>query len=279
MDDLIIMRRSDSEFLVVVNAANTTRDLALVEESARSLDVEIDDITDSTAMIAVQGPRAAAILQPLVTAELGELKRFRSADTEVAGAKSIVSRTGYTGEDGFELIIHDATTDNPAKAKAVWDVLAKSASPCGLAARDSLRLEAGYPLHGFDIDEKTNPFETGLSWVISAGKTGYAGYDAVSKLRVAPRSRSRRGIVLDEGIPRHGFRVLDAQGGVVGHVTSGTFSPLVRKGIALALVRTDMADTSHAWVEVRGAGKAGRYVGPPFYDESLYGWKRDGNGK
>lgn len=279
IDDLIIMKRSDSEFLVVVNAANAARDLALMEEGARVFDIEIDDITDNTAMVAVQGPRAAAVLQPLVATDLGGLKRFSSADTEVAGVESIVSRTGYTGEDGFEIIIHDVTTSDPAKAEAVWGALAKSASPCGLGARDSLRLEAGYPLHGLDIDEKTDPFETGLSWVISAGKTGYTGYDAVSKLRAAPRSRSRKGIVLDEGIPRHGFRVLDAQGDVVGQVTSGTFSPLIRKGIALALVKTDLADTSHAWVEVRGAGKAGRYVKPPFYDERLYGWKRGGNGK
>lgn len=279
VDDLIVIKKSGSEFLVVVNAANSASDLALVVEASRGLDVEVGDVTAETAMVAVQGPQAAAVLRPLVSIDLGELKRFGSVETEVLGAKSTVSRTGYTGEDGFELVVHDATVEDPAKAAAVWDALAKSATPCGLGARDSLRLEAGFPLHGSDIDEETNPFEAGLSWVISADKKGYVGYDAVSRLRAAPRARARKGIVLDEGIPRHGFRVLDSRGGAVGHVTSGTFSPVLRKGIALALVGADLGDASQAWVEIREESRPGRYVKPPFYDASLYGWKRGGNGK
>lgn len=279
IDDLIIIKRTDTNFLVVVNAVNVSGDLDHMVKHSSGYDIEIDDITTGTAMIAVQGPEAAAVLQPLVSANLNELKRFRSVDTEVLHHKSTVSRTGYTGEDGFEVIVYDTTIDIPTNAVAVWSELVKTAKPCGLGARDSLRLEAGYPLHGYDIDEKTDPFEVGLSWVISTGKSGYVGSEAVSEFRVTSPSYTRRGIVLNEGIPRHGFRVLDAWGGAVGHVTSGTFSPLLRKGIALARVTADLEDASLAWVEIRGASKQGHYVKLPFYDERLYGWKRQSNSK
>jgi aminomethyltransferase len=210
---------------------------------------------------------------------LAALKRFRSVEGVVLGGRCTISRTGYTGEDGFEVIVHGTTVDDPAAATAVWDALARYAKPCGLGARDSLRLEAGFPLHGSDIDDKTNPFEAGLSWVVSADKTGYVGYDSVSMLRASPTARIRRGIVLDEGIPRHGFEVLDAQGGGAGQVTSGTFSPVLRKGIALAMVRRDIPESSGALVRVRETSVPGRYVKPPFYDEHLYGWKRGSNSK
>ena len=279
IDDLIITRKSDTNFLVVVNAANAPHDLDHILNHLRGLDVAVDDMTARTAMIAVQGPKATEVLQPLVSADLKGLKRFRSIDTEVLGSGCTLSRTGYTGEDGFEVIIHDTTVDDPTSAMAVWNALAKTATPCGLGARDSLRLEAGYPLHGSDIDEKTNPFEAGLSWVISAEKSGYVGSEAVAKFRAAPSGYARRGIVLEEGIPRHGFEVLNTTSSVVGHVTSGTFSPVLRKGIALARVEESLTDESSTWVRIRDTSKVGRYAKPPFYDERLYGWKRQGNGK
>jgi aminomethyltransferase len=276
IDDLIIIRKADTDFLVVVNAANMRQDLDHMLRHSEGHDVRVDDMTERTVMIAVQGPGAVPALQPLVSADLQELKRFRSIDTGVLGNRCTVSRTGYTGEDGFEVIIQDVTVENPANALTVWNALTRTATPCGLGARDSLRLEAGYPLHGSDIDEKTNPFEAGLSWVVSADKAGYVGSEAVSKFRTVSSGYARRGIVLDEGIPRHGFGVLDAQFRVVGQVTSGTFSPILRKGIALARVRKDIGDSSPALVEVRGERKSARYVKPPFYDETLYGWKRQG---
>ncbi|MDV3278282.1 MAG: glycine cleavage system aminomethyltransferase GcvT [Nitrososphaerales archaeon] len=279
IDDLIIMRKTGTDFLVVVNAANASRDLDHIRRRSGGYDVQIDDVTGRTAMIAVQGPEAAAALQRLTAVDLMALKRFRSIDGEALGRRCTISRTGYTGEDGFEVIVYDTTVDDPAAAAAVWDALAKPAKPCGLGARDSLRLEAGFPLHGSDIDDKTNPFEAGLSWVVSADKTGYVGYDAVSRLRASPPARVRRGIVLDEGIPRHGFEVLDAQGGVAGQVTSGTFSPVLRKGIALAMIRRDIPESSGARVRIRETSFPGRYVKPPFYDESLYGWKRGSKSK
>lgn len=273
IDDLIFVRKGEEEFLAVVNAANTDRDLAHMKMQAAGKEVEVEDETSSSAMIALQGPRAADALAPLTGIDLTSLKRFRSADGEVLGNRCTVSRTGYTGEDGFEIIVGDTTAEEPHRALSVWNALAKSAKPCGLGARDSLRLEAGYPLHGSDIDEKTNPFEAGLSWVLSAGKTGYVGSEAVSQIRAGPPSVVTKGIVLDKGIPRHGFEVLD-KSAKIGTVTSGTFSPILKKGIALAKVKAGVADSETPWVVVRDTKSSGRFAKPPFYDEKLYGWKR-----
>lgn len=279
IDDLIIIRKSETDYLVVVNAANASRDLDHIMRHSGGYDMRIDDMTGRTAMIAVQGPDATSALQPLTPVDLTALKKFRSVDGEALGGKCTISRTGYTGEDGFELIVYDTTVDDPAAAASLWNALAEVAKPCGLGARDSLRLEAGLPLHGSDIDDKTNPFEAGLSWVISADKAGYVGYDSISKLRATPPARVRRGIVLDEGIPRHGFEVLDANGVVEGQVTSGTFSPILRKGIALARVKVDIPESSGARVRIRETSVPGRFVKPPFYDENLYGWKRGSKSK
>jgi aminomethyltransferase len=278
IDDLIIIRKADEDFLVVVNAANASKDFGHMRRQTSGYDVDMVDLTPETAMIALQGPESAKVLQPMVSVDLKELKRFRTVGTEVLGKKCTLSRTGYTGEDGFEIIVYGATLENPAAAVEIWNELAKSSKPCGLGARDSLRLEAGYPLHGSDIDESTNPFEADLAWVLSADKTSYVGSDEVSKLRASPPARVRKGIVMDEGIPRHGFEVLDSDSRVVGQVTSGTFSPVLRKGIALARVSAAVGDAPGAWVKIRDANKLGRYAKPPFYDEKLYGWRRQRNG-
>jgi len=278
IDDLIIMKKAEDEFLAVVNAANRDRDLDQIVEHAAGKDVDIDDQTNVSAMIALQGPRSAGTLQPLTAIDIASLKRFRCVGAEMLGSPCTVSRTGYTGEDGFEIIVHGATLEEPKPALALWNELAKSARPCGLGARDSLRLEAGYPLHGSDIDEKTNPFEAGLSWVLSAGKTNYVGFEVVSELKGSSPSTVTRGIILDQGIPRHGFDVLD-DGGKVGTVTSGSFSPILRKGIALSKVKASVPEAARAWVMIRDTKSGGRFAKPPFYDEKLYGWKRQSNGK
>ncbi len=278
IDDLIIIKKGETEFLVVVNAANASRDLDHIRKHTAGGDVHIDDLTTKSAMIALQGPNAAEALGPLTRVDLTGLKRFRSIDAEVLEAPCTISRTGYTGEDGFEIIVYRTTGDEPKQALSVWNALAKSSKPCGLGARDSLRLEAGLPLHGSDIDDHTDPFEAGLSWVISAGKTGYVGSKAVSELKGSAPTKVRRGIVLDSGIPRHGFEVFDDRGNNIGTVTSGTFSPILRKGIALSKVKESLPDTAGVQVKVRDTKEAGRFVKPPFYDETLYGWKRQSNG-
>jgi len=274
IDDLIIMRIAEDEFLVVGNAANASNDFRQITQHSNGLDVELHDSTFGSAMIALQGPDAARTLQALASIDLAGLKRFRCTGAEVLGEECTISRTGYTGEDGFEIIIHNTTVDDPKRTLALWNSLARSAKPCGLGARDSLRLEAGLPLHGSDIDDQTNPFEAGLSWVISADKTDYVGSEVVSKLKTAGPIETRRGIIIDTGIPRHGFEVLDERRDTIGTVTSGTFSPILKKGIALSRVRADVPDAASIALRVRGTDVPGRFVKPPFYDEAVYGWKR-----
>ncbi len=274
IDDLIIERLADDRYMVVVNAANHETDARHMEAYAPP-GLEMSDLTESTAMIAVQGPNATGSLQPITDLDLAQLKRFRCAETRVAGERALVSRTGYTGEDGFEVIVHGTTTDRPEGAMKVWEKLASTSTPCGLGARDSLRLEAGLPLHGSDIDQGTNPFGADLAWVITAGKGGFVGSDALADPSARDPGSIRRGLVLDSGIPRHGFEVEDPSGGV-GVVTSGTFSPLIRKGVAQVRIRSDHASFgAKVSVKVRGASIPGTITKPPFFDEKLYGWKRE----
>jgi len=281
LDDLVVMKLSSDNYLAVVNAINTKADLKHVVENSQGLDASIQDVTESSAMVAVQGPESQRVLQPLVPLDLNELKRFRCVETQVMGQRSLVSRTGYTGEDGFEVIVYDTSEVNPTSALAIWEKVVETAKPCGLGARDSLRIEAGYPLYGAEIDAETNPVEADLAWVVSAGKTSYLGHEAIAEARGSTPARIRRGIVLERGIPRNGFEVLDnGTSQPVGKVTSGTFSPVLHKGIAMALIATERAELGERIrVRVRDSAVEGRVVKPPFYDEKIYGWKRLNNGK
>jgi aminomethyltransferase len=274
IDDLIIEKLAEDRYLVVVNAANAAEDVLHMEAHV-SQGVVIEDRTSSSAMIAVQGPASASSLQPLSDLNLSELKRFRCAETEIAGERALVSRTGYTGEDGFEVIVYDTSNEHPEGALKVWEKLAVVSAPCGLGARDSLRLEAGFPLHGSDIDQSTNPYEADLAWVISAGKTGYVGSDVLEGVGGSPPHRIRRGLVLDSGIPRHGFEVV-GESTRLGTVTSGAFSPITRKGIALCMVRNEHTEPgARVRVMIRDSAQEGSIKKPPFYDERHYGWKRE----
>jgi len=273
VDDLIIQRLSEDRYVMIVNAANAETDRRHMAAHAPA-GLEMNDMTPSTAMIAVQGPKASESLQPLTDLDLAQLKRFRCAATTVAGERALVSRTGYTGEDGFEIIVYGTSTEHPEGAMRVWETLAATSTPCGLGARDSLRLEAGFPLHGSDIDQSTNPFEADIAWVVSAGKKGYVGYDALADPAARNPQVIRRGLVLDSGIPRHGFEVADSSG-ELGVVTSGTFSPVAHKGIAQCRVRHDRSEFgTRVNVRVRDTPIGGTITKPPFYDEQLYGWKR-----
>jgi aminomethyltransferase len=281
LDDLIILKLAGAEYVVVVNAINARTDLEHILANSKGSDALVREITDTTAMIAIQGPDSQKVLQPLTSLDLNGLKRFRCAEAQVMGQHSIVSRTGYTGEDGFEVIIHDTTAANPTNALAVWGNVVETAKPCGLGARDSLRIEAGYPLYGADISAETNPFEADLAWVVSADKRNYIGCEAVVEARGRALTHVRRGVVLEEGIPRHGFEILDAATSEpIGSVTSGTFSPILRKGIAMGWVATGRSEPHQkVRVRVRDSLPEGSVVKPPFYDEGVYGWKRNSNSK
>ena len=273
IDDLIIEKLAEDRYMVVVNAANAQADMEhMVAHAPQGF--EIEDLTPTSAMIAVQGPKASDSLQPLTELDLSQLKRFRCGETKVAREEALVSRTGYTGEDGFEVILYGSSNDRPEGVMRAWEKLAATSTPCGLGARDSLRLEAGFPLHGSDIDQNTNPFQADLAWVISAGKGGFVGSEALSEPGAQHPQSVRRGLVLDSGIPRHGFEVAGASGHL-GTVTSGGFSPIVRKGIALGLLSRDSSDFgTKVTVKVREAQQGATVTKPPFYDEQLYGWKR-----
>jgi len=275
IDDLIITRQTENDFLVVVNAANAEGDLKHLIDRLPPSGVQIEDITSSSVMIALQGPSAVSILQPMTTLDLTRLKRFRSSSAEVLRQESIISRRGYTGEDGFEIIIEHATKENPESALLVWERLASLSIPCGLAARDSLRLEAGLPLHGSDIDVKTNPFQADLGWVISEDKKEYIGHEALEGFRQSLPSPVKRGVILERGIPRHGFQLLDSKSKNIGTVTSGTYSPILKRGIALTMVeQSESSLGAQVGIMVRDSVEAGRLVKTPFYDEAAYGWKR-----
>jgi len=271
IDDLIVLKVDDARYLVVVNAASRAKDVKHMEQSGAGLNFRMDDITDATTMIAVQGPSAVQALQPLTPLPLAGMKRFTHAVSTVKGIRTMITRTGYTGEDGFEIILYDAASGS----LAVWEALTKGATPCALGARDSLRLEAGLPLYGSDMDEATNPLEADLGWVISKDKQSYVGWPKLSSFMQQGPARVRRGIVMDERIPRRDFKVTDQAGAQIGVVTSGTFSPMLKRGIAMAYVKTPSSELGKpVKVVVRDAPSDGKITKFPFYDDSLYGWKR-----
>ena len=271
IDDLIVLKMDEGRYLVVVNAASRAKDLKHMELSGAGLDFKMDDVTEATTMIAVQGPSAAQTLQPLTPLPLAEMKRFTHVVSTVKGIRTVITRTGYTGEDGFEIILYDAASGS----LAVWEALRRSATPCALGARDSLRLEAGLPLYGSDMDEETNPLEADLGWVISKDKQSYVGWPRLSSFMQEGPARVRRGIVMEEGIPRRDFKVTDQAGSQIGVVTSGTFSPMLKRGIAMAYVKTTSSRLGEpVRVVVRDAPSDGKITKFPFYDDSLYGWKR-----
>jgi aminomethyltransferase len=277
IDDLIVLKMSEDWYLLVVNAACKSKDLKHMEDKRGGFDVELGDITDTTTMIAVQGPLSVNALQPLTLLPLAEMKRFTHAVSTVKTIRTVITRTGYTGEDGFEIILYDAGPENEGlRSIPVWEALMKNAIPCALGARDTLRLEAGLPLYGSDMDETTNPLEAELGWVISKDKQSYIGWPRVASLLNRSPARVRRGIIMDDKVPRHGFKITDDTGTEIGSVTSGTFSPLLKKGIAMGYIRTPSPQPGDmVKVVVRDAPGSGKIVRFPFYDDSKYGWKRN----
>jgi aminomethyltransferase len=271
VDDLIVLKVDEGKYLLVVNAASKEKDLRHMERVGAGLNFKIDDITEATTMIAVQGPSAVEALQPLTPLPLAEMKRFTHTFSTVKGIPAVITRTGYTGEDGFEIIVHDAASG----AMAVWEDLMKGATPCALGARDSLRLEAGLPLYGSDMDEGTNPLEADLGWVISKDKKSYVGWQRLASLMQQGPARIRRGIIMDEKIPRRDFKVTNKAGEEIGVVTSGTFSPVLKRGIAMGYIKTPPPQLGETLeVVVRDTPSDGKIAKLPFYDDSLYGWKR-----
>jgi aminomethyltransferase len=280
VDDLITYKLSPEKFLIVYNATNRDKDFNWFKKNSRDFDVKLSDVSDRVAMIAVQGPKAEETLQKITEEDLSKVGRFEIANLTISGYKVIAARTGYTGEDGFEVFVLDCPVSQPEKALKMWnDLIERRVVPCGLGARDSLRLEAGLWLYGNDIDETTNPIEAGLRWTVKLKKPGYfIGQKAIQIFRDEGATRTLVGIMLDErGIPRHGYEVLNKEEKEIGKVTSGGFSPTLNVGIAMAYVPPEYKEVgTEVLVKIRKNLAKGKVVKHrPFYDETKYGWKRD----
>ncbi len=263
VDDVVCYRFSPERILVCVNAANRDKDFRWMKEHGAG--AEVIPRHDDFAQLAIQGPLAPGIVQKLTKADLAAVKGYRFTEGDVAGVLCIIARTGYTGEDGFELFC------DPARARKLWDAIldagrAEGLVPCGLGARDTLRTEARFALYGNDIDDDHTPLEAGLGWVVKFDKGDFIGRSALEKQKAEGLKRKLAGFTLTErGVPRHGQAVLKA-GKKVGDVTSGTMSPTLGIPIGLAYVPTDLAAEGATFdVDIRGRATPARVVKTPFY--------------
>jgi aminomethyltransferase len=266
VDDVIVLRRAADRFLVVANASNVEKDYQHLL-AQRGGDVDVRNRSDEFALLAVQGPRAMDILGPLTTVDLPSLRYYHFAEGQVDGQEAIVSRTGYTGEDGFELFV------SPEAAPGLWRKLIETGGPqglvpAGLGARDTLRLEARMCLYGMDMDETTTLVEAGLGWIVSLdpNKGDFPGRAVLEAQKKGGPPRKLVGFeVLGRGIARHGYAVL-VNHHPVGAVTSGTYAPFVQKNIGLCYLPAAHAAVGTEFeVDVRGRPVPARVVPTPFY--------------
>ncbi len=270
LDDVLVYRFAD-HVMLVVNASNKDKMLAWFTQHAPA-GVTIVDKTNDTALLAIQGPAAESMLGPLSSVPLGDIRYYHFSTGSIGDVPCVISRTGYTGEDGFELYV------DAARALEVFDAVWKAGEPkglimIGLGARDTLRLEARYALYGNDIDETTNPYEAGLGWVVKLQKGDFIGREALTRIKAEGPRRTLVGFGMeDRGVPRHGFEV-HAGNHRVGEVTSGTFSPTLEQAIGLAYVARD--DHRHYElgaaldIMIRNNRSRARVVKTPFYRGSV----------
>jgi aminomethyltransferase len=265
VDDLLVYRLAESHFLLVVNASNIQKDFAWITEHTSGLgDVVAVNTSARYALIAVQGPAAREVLQPLTGVDLGSIKYYWFATGEVASVRSTISRTGYTGEDGYEIFVA------PAYAERVWDALLDSGRavdirPAGLGARDTLRLEAAMRLYGNDIDDSTTVLEADLEWIVAWNKGDFLGRAALDAQKAAGVPRRIVGFeMVDRAIARHGHSVI-VDGLDAGVVTSGTQTPFLKKAIGMAYVPSTLAEGDTIQVDIRNRRAAARIVPLPFY--------------
>jgi aminomethyltransferase len=266
VDDLIVYRLADARFLVVANAGNTGVVSDALAERLGRFKAVLDDRALASGLLAIQGPRSTEVLAPLTDVQLDDLRYYAIAEGAVAGIPALVARTGYTGEDGFEVFVETAHTAE------LWTVLlaavrAKDGMPVGLGARDTLRLEAGMPLYGNELDLETNPYEAGLGRVVKLGKEGdFVGRASLERIAREGPSGKLAGLAMEgRGIARHGYPVFvgDRRTGVV---TSGTQSPTLGQAIAMAYVApADAQPGTLVHVEIRDARVPARIVELPFY--------------
>jgi len=270
VDDLLIYKKSDNHYFLVVNTSNTDKDFAWLSEIAKDFDVTTTNVSNKVAQLAIQGPLAQDILQKLTEKDLGDIKFF-FADHEciIATKTCLVSRTGYTGEDGFEIYCA------PEDAEHIWESIMEAGAPegilpAGLGARDTLRFEACLPLYGHELNADVTPLESSLGFFVKVDKDKFIGKDILVNQKAEGLKRKVVGIeMLDRGIARQGYEVADQNGNIIGHVTSGSSSPTLNKNIALALISTDFTKAGNeVFVVIRGKNCRAVTVKTPFYKKA-----------
>jgi len=280
-DDLVILKLDGKEYLVICNAGNRQKDYAWLQENSKNYDVKLSNVSDEVAMISVQGPKAISTIQKLAEIDLSTMIRFDCKYARVKGQECILSRTGYTGEDGLEICVLNVSLSDPSRALNLWnDILdagkESGIKPCGLGSRDVLRLEAGMSLYGNDITESTNPLEARLDFVVKFEKGDFIGKESILRKKDEGVKRRRVGLrITGQGIPRSQCNIL-RDGRVIGATTSGTYSPILNGGIAMGYVPTEYSNLGEKInIEVHRKLLEAEVVGFPFYNPKLYGFKRE----
>jgi len=269
VDDVVVHRLGEDEFLLVINAGTREKDFNWVRDNARQFNCKVEDLSDDFTQIAIQGPKAVNLLQKLTDADLSTVKFYWVTRGEVCGLKNtLIARTGYTGEDGFEIYV---PSDEPTSAR-VWNEILQAGKefgvvPCGLGSRNTLRLEARLPLYGHEISDTINVWEAGVDRFCKMEKPDFLGRAALENAKADGLKRSLVGLeMVERGIARDGYKVLDNAGSEIGYVTSGSPAPFLKKNIALAYVPPEFAAPgTELRVEIRGQGVKAMVVPTPFY--------------
>jgi aminomethyltransferase len=279
-DDIVVLRLEPERFVVVFNAGNRSKDIDWLKAQAVRCHADLTDASDETALISLQGPRAQATLQMLSKIDLSTVPRFGCTQTEVDGINCLVSRTGYTGEDGFEILVWESPLSNPAHAENVWNSILASGKefgiePCGLGSRDTLRLEAGMCLYGNDIDENISPYEARLGFTVKLAKPDFMGKEALEKQKAEGPRLLRIGLrATIQGVPRPGYEILK-DAAIIGKLTSGTYSPTLNSGIGMGYVpREHSIEGQTLGIMIRGRRLDSAITKFPFYPTDKYGWQR-----
>jgi aminomethyltransferase len=269
VDDVIVHRLGEEEYLLVINAGTREKDFNWVRDNTREFDCKVENLSDDFTQIAIQGPKGVNLLQKLTDADLSAVKFYWVTRGTVCGLKNIlIARTGYTAEDGFEIYI---PADEATSAR-VWNEVLEAGKefgvvPCGLGSRNTLRLEGKLPLYGHEISDTLNVWEAGLDRFCKMEKPEFIGREALEKAKVSGLKRTLIGLeMVDRGIARDGYKVQDASGHEIGYVTSGSLGPYIKKNIALAYVPPEFASLgTEVKVEIRGQGVRAQVVPTPFY--------------
>ena len=269
VDDVIVHRLGEEEYLLVINAGTREKDFDWVRGNTRHFNCAVENLSDDFTQIAIQGPKAVNLLQKLTDIDLATVKFYWFTRGSVCGLKNIlVARTGYTGEDGFEIYV---PSDEETSSRVWNQVLAAGKEfgvvPCGLGARNTLRLEAKLPLYGHEISDTINVWEAGLDRFCKMEKPEFVGRESLEKAKVQGLSRTLIGLeMIDRGIARDGYKLTDLRGREIGYVTSGSPAPFLKKNIALAYVPPELSQVgSELLVEIRSQGVKARVVPTPFY--------------